>query len=255
MNRYIPVIYRVWIAIMEHYPGYTQEMCDRTAFIEVLAFSLSAWLAQMALMIRIYAVSGKNLPIAFCLITASTVHLGVGCWHMVLLATNPALPIRPVPGLAIQFCTPSRHRALEIANTALSIPYDSLVFGITVYYSWKQAAAHWSLEASPSLFHTLFRDGFIYFLFIFVNHIMCTVALVLGQAHIIPGVGLYVYVPLAISRLMISLRRAAIKGDDLVFYSRSRNQLTWASAHLATEVEERMEKRDDTESIRPKEAS
>jgi len=193
----------------------------------------------MVLTTRVFAVSGMNRPITLWLVFMSTVQLALGCYHVGLVATTPAKPMRPVPGLELQFCVISRHRSVEVANTVLSIPFDVLVFVLTIIFARRLGATRWSLSAAnPSLLHILARDGFIYFLFILTCHIVYTFTLLLGRSYVqvIPAIGMYVYIPIAISRLMLSLRKAAIDGEGWVFYSRSRNQFVReATVHLTTE--------------------
>jgi len=109
--------------------------------------------------------------------------------------------MRPVPDLELQFCIISRHRALEVITTAISMGFgtfqgysrlqateparvsyaDTTVFGLTVYFSWRLGATRPSLTGSPSLLHILVRDGAIYFLFILANHMVLTFALLFGR--------------------------------------------------------------------------
>jgi len=56
-----------------------------------------------------------------------------------------------------------------------------LVFGSTVYFTWKQGATGWSLSSTPDLLRTLARDGAIYFLFIFLIHAVYAFTLIFGQ--------------------------------------------------------------------------
>ena len=53
------------------------------------------------------------------------------------------------------------------------------------------------------------------------------------------------------SRLMLSLRKAAVQEEGRIFYSRSRNRFVEASVHLGAEVQ--IVGQEDVESIRLKE--
>jgi hypothetical protein len=151
----------------------------------------------------------------------SIAQLGLGSYHVGLVATTPgtlqflgndrrtisnafhpdlALNMRPVPGIGIQFCIISRHRSIEAANAILSVPFgafrgtptstapeptrmypDVLVFAITTFFALRRGTIYWSRTGARSLFHTLVRDGLIYFLFILLCHVVSTFTLLLGR--------------------------------------------------------------------------
>ncbi|KAF9642869.1 hypothetical protein BDM02DRAFT_1842299 [Thelephora ganbajun] len=179
--RYIPMMYRFWTIFQGTWPGYTQEICNRTSFIHILVFILGTWMAQTALAVRVYAITFKNLPIIACLALLSTGQLGLGIYHTVLIIITPTIPSQENPQLRISWCIVSRHRVVEVTNTVLALPFDIIIFIVTIYCAVKQSGTRWLGKGTPSLLHTLARDGTLYFVFIFTSHIVYTFTLTLGR--------------------------------------------------------------------------
>ncbi|KAF9654076.1 hypothetical protein BDM02DRAFT_3182482 [Thelephora ganbajun] len=187
--RYVPMGYRFWSLLQATWPGYTQELCNRTSFIHVLAFILGTWMAQAALAVRVYAITLKNLPITACLALLSTGQLGLGLYHTIIVILNPATPSQAIPQVPIHWCIISRHRAVEVTNTVFSIPFDIVIFIVTIYCAVKQSGTRWLGKGAPSLLRTLARDGALYFMVIFTSHIIYTFTLILGRpiVQVIPA--------------------------------------------------------------------
>jgi len=84
--------------------------------------------------------------------------------------------------------------------------------------------------------------------------VVYTFTLLLGRPYVqvIPAVGIYVYLPIAISRLVLSLRKAAVLGEGMVLYSRSRNRFV---RFFTTEIHEAAVGIPDVESIQLKEVN
>jgi hypothetical protein len=76
-------------------------------------------------------------------------------------------------------------------TSSICSPLDVITFVATVYYTVKQGAMRRSGNGTPSLLHTLARDGVLYFMVIFTSHIIYTFTLILGQVSGLPLNALY----------------------------------------------------------------
>jgi len=153
-------------------------------------------------------VTGKSRPIAaaFIMITASQLALGI--YLTFLEATRGAEIMPPIPFDSFELCLFSRHRKTEIAYTGISLLYDLLAFVIILYLGGRWTIRQFSL---PGLLGTILRDATKYFFVIFTAHFVLAMTLLFARPSIqlLPATGNIVYLPVMITRLMISLRKAA----------------------------------------------
>jgi len=212
-NRYLPIAYSIWSLVLHYGPIFSQRICDKTAFLSVLAFVVVTVIAEIVLTLRIYAVTRKNRVIAACfgVITASQFALGVRA--IIVTATPGAQKVIPIPLNPYNVCVFIRHRRAEIGFTAISIAYDLLAFLLIAYLALRSNVYELQM---PSLLKTIVQDATHYFLVIFTSHIVLELTLVFGRPEIqlLPAVGSVVYIPVMITRLMLSLKKATITHES-----------------------------------------
>jgi len=208
VNRYFPMTYQIWLLASSYGPHFNTTICEKTAWYSIFAFITCTLLAQTVLTLRIYAVTVKNIPIAvsFAVITASQLVLGM--WLVVLAARKGAQPLPPIPFDAYRLCVFVRHRNLEVAYTSISLFYDFLAFSLIIFLA---ATSQPGVLKVPTIMGTIAEDATLYFLVIFTSHLVLEMTLNLGRESIqlLPASGNVAYLPVMISRIMLSLRRAA----------------------------------------------
>ncbi|KAF9787225.1 hypothetical protein BJ322DRAFT_1107290 [Thelephora terrestris] len=197
VNRYFPMTYQFWLLATSFGP-YSDTKRRRA----------NLWEHRY----RIYAVTMRNTPIVvgFAVITVSQFALGI--WMTVLVAMGGAEMIPPIPDDAYHVCIFIRHRSLEIAFTSISLFYDFLAFSLILFKAVQSSREMAGVTIKvPSILKNIAEDAMRYFLVIFTSHfvLMMTLLLAPETIQLLPAPGNVVYLPVMISRLMISLRKAA----------------------------------------------
>jgi len=171
-------------------------------------FAVCTSLAQVVLTLRIYAVAKKNVRIAIGLATITCSQLALGIYLLFLGIREGALEVPQVPLDPYILCSFVLHRDLLLAYTSISLFYDSLAFLLIVFLTKKSRPSGFKV---PVLVRTIAEDTTRYFLVIFTAHFALAMTLTFGRGpiQILPGTGIVVYIPVMISRLMLSLRKAA----------------------------------------------
>ncbi|KAF9645174.1 hypothetical protein BDM02DRAFT_3120678 [Thelephora ganbajun] len=89
----------------------------------------------------------------------------------------------------------------------MSLVYDLSAFSLIIYLV---ARSHVYRFPLPSLLRTIAQDATLYFLVIFTSHLVLELTLLFAKPAIqlLPATGNIVYLPVMITRLMLSLRKA-----------------------------------------------
>ncbi|KAF9786761.1 hypothetical protein BJ322DRAFT_1106879 [Thelephora terrestris] len=115
----------------------------------------------------------------------------------------------PIPLDAYRLCTYTQNqKSTEVAYTSLSLLYDALAFMVIIFQARRSRVP--GLKVS-NILNTIAEDSTRYFIVIFTSHFVLVMTLNLGRVTIqfLPGAGILVYLPLMISRIMLSLKKAA----------------------------------------------
>jgi len=209
LNRYFPMSYQVWLLSIDFFtPHFNTTACNKTAFYSILAFVTCTLLAQVVLTIRIYAVAMKNIYIAIGLGAITVSQLALGIYMMAVAGKEGAQPLPQIPLDAYHLCVFFRHRKFELAYTSISIFYDSLAFLLIMFLATGLKRRGLKVR---NLMETITADATRYFLVIFSAHFVLVLTLNLGPepVQLLPGPGLPVFLPVMISRIMFSLKKAA----------------------------------------------
>jgi len=209
LNRYPPLGYKIWLFISAYRLSSSPRACDETIFLPI--FILYVWctlFAQIALTLRIYAVTRKNRIIATCfgIITISQLALGISL--IALITTTEAQQVPQTISGGPNICVYARQRPVELAFPAISLLYDFLAFVVIIYVALQSNLWKFGI---PSLFRTLAQDATRYFLVIFTSHLVLELTLIFGTPSIqmLAASGNAVYLPMMIARLMLSLKKAS----------------------------------------------
>ncbi|KAF9789657.1 hypothetical protein BJ322DRAFT_1018258 [Thelephora terrestris] len=153
---------------------------------------------------RIYAVAMKRTSVVIVFGTITVSQLAIGIWTTTFAAEGGVQPAPPIPLDAFQICIFTQNRSLEIAYTALSLSFDFLAFSLIILLAVTMRAPGLKVR---SILETIAEDATKYFLIIFTSHLVVEVTLNLEQQMIrlLPAP----YIPVMISRIILSLRKAA----------------------------------------------
>ncbi|KAF9644137.1 hypothetical protein BDM02DRAFT_3131949 [Thelephora ganbajun] len=208
MTRYLPVPFLVWIVTSSWLPSYTAEL---TVFLEVIYFTSITLLAHIVLTLRVYAITGKNKWIAGALYGLSIIQFGVGLYLCVYTSLNHRSAIVRLPRIhldAYQMCFFQIPRFGSLLYTSLSLAFDLgallIVLGRTVRTQRYESNV-------PNILDTVTRDAVTYFSVIFSSHLVLVLMLVSVRPSLrfLPTVGNAVFVPMMITRIILSLKKAA----------------------------------------------
>ncbi|KAF9789637.1 hypothetical protein BJ322DRAFT_1178256 [Thelephora terrestris] len=215
-NRYFPITYLLWElggrGLSFELPHSSEShlndaACEKTAWFSLVVFVVCTILAQMVLTIRIYAVTIKSIPITLVFLALTASQFALGVCMVTLGAREGGQPLPQIPLDAYHLCVFNRHRNIEVAYTSLSLVYDSLAFSLVMYLARKLRAP----GGAPMILDIIAKDATWYFLVVFSSHLVLVLTLNFARPTIqlLPGPGIVVYLPVMISRIMLSLRKAA----------------------------------------------
>jgi len=163
--------------------------------------------AQAVLTLRVYAITSKNRVITSCLCVVTVSQFILGLYLTTYAATRGAQPIIPIPLQVYMICVFAEHRALEIGFTVMSLVYDLLAFSVIVYLV---VQSNVNKVPTPRLLKAIAQDATWYFLVIFTSHLVLVMFLSFASPgmKLLPASGNVVFLPVMITRLLLSLKKA-----------------------------------------------
>jgi len=188
--------------------AYTYEMCTKTVFVEVFFLVWCTLIAQIVLSARLYALTMGNKRVTSLFVCITVPQLSFGLYQAALSTREPAKQLPPIDLSAYQLCVFARHWKAEIAYTAISLCYDFLGFLVIVFFAIKSGFIS---SKMPRLLRAIIQDATVYFLIIFTSHFVFEMTLLLLRPNLqlLSGSGNYVFLPVMIGRMMLSLKKAA----------------------------------------------
>jgi len=207
-NRYLPIAYQILFLYTSYSTTFHQRLCDKTAFIEILATVIPTFLAQVVIALRIYAVTSKNRTIASCFSAIIVLQLILGIYMTAYGARGRSAQIQQIPLPVYMICLFVGRLSVEIVFTTVSLAYDILAFSVIIHLVVRSNVNRVPL---PGLLKTIVQDATYYFLVIFTSHLLLVMFLAFGSDRIklLPAPGNTVYLPVMITRLLLSLKKAS----------------------------------------------
>jgi len=206
-NRYAPIIYQLWSLLATFWDGYTQEMCDDSAFIHMLVCVASTLVVQLVLTIRIYAVTMKHRLVTGMFAVAAILQFGLGIFMTYLAARGSAHPVLEVDFPEGHICIYEENRTEEIAYTGFSLLFDLGVFVVIVIrLLWRRPPS----IRMPSIVQTIIQDATLYVLLLCTFRItyLCMSVWTANLGHITRFSGNTVFVSIMTTRMLLSLKRS-----------------------------------------------
>lgn len=208
LNRYLPMVFTIWVLVADYSWGYTYEMCSKTAFLKILCVILCTLIAQIILNARLYAITMRSKIITGFFVALTIPQFGLGLYLATLAANTPAEQFPPIPLPAYHLCLFTRHQKEELAHTAFTLAYDFLAFLVIVVLGIKSSTRGYKM---PYILRIIVQDATAYFLVIFTSHLILEITMlsVRPSLQLLPASGNTIYLPVMIGRLMLSLKKAA----------------------------------------------
>ncbi|KAF9785547.1 hypothetical protein BJ322DRAFT_1063781 [Thelephora terrestris] len=223
LNRYSLLLFVLWQQIAFQWSGYTQQICDRSVRLEGFYLVFVFTVAQGFLATRVYALTArKNIILwVFCPLIACCVGMG---FYMVFSPQTKAVKLLDIPLPAFHVCAMDAPLWTEWAYVTGVAICDMATFVCIVVFIKRVKASLGQAHSLSHLMKTLIQDSTIYFFIMLTFNVAMLVYGVMARESLknFPLVAPTVLVPVMVSRLILSLRKAADEG--LV--------LCWNEGHL-----------------------
>jgi len=226
LNRYSLAVFIAWQQTAFQWLGYTQQMCDRTAKLEGFYLVFAFTMAQGFLATRMYVLTARKGPVlwTFSVLTAACIGMGL---YMVFSPQTKAIKMVDIPLPVFHMCSLDAPLWTEWAYVAGVAICDLATFACLVVFVVQLKRAMGQRHTLSHLLKTLVEDSTIYFSIMLLFNVAVLVYAVMARESLknFPLVAPTVLVPVMVSRLILSLRKAADKG--LVLY--------WNEDHLSVD--------------------
>lgn len=236
VTRYLPVPFLIWVVTSSWSPSYTTALCQKTAFLEVVYFIFITFFAHTVLTLRVYATTGKNKRIAGTLSGLTVLQFGVGVYLSIYSSLHP-LRSPQIHLDAYRICLFHGSITGSFVYISLSLVFDLGAFVIVLTRT--RALRTWRGDSNaPTILDTVTRDNATYFLIIFSSHLLFVLMLALakGTLSYLPTAGISFFVPMMITRIIISLKKAASAPPEVMELPARSDYITAATGPRHTEV-------------------
>ncbi|KAF9643936.1 hypothetical protein BDM02DRAFT_3191066 [Thelephora ganbajun] len=189
---------------------HSPQVCDKTSILALVFFAWATLVAQVFLIVRIYALTRRNRIITgfFVMLTTAQSILGA-----IFLASpdNAAIRLPEIKLEPFYICLFASNIRLESAYTSVSLAFDSCAFITIVVFAYR--------SLSPSsvknfrftgVVRTVVQDATIYFAVIFSSHLILTMFIFFARdsLKLTPASGNNLFLPMMVSRLVLSLKKS-----------------------------------------------
>jgi len=203
-SRYSPVPYIIWSCVVIH--GYTTSLCRDTKWLGFAYATQVVVIAKITIALRVYAVTEGNRWVGGALFSIIAAQFVFGIYSTVISAMSPIQQLPDINLDPFKFCAyePSKLEQLVFVN--IGAAFDSLAFLIIVIVARKP-----KYPGVPTILKTVLRDATVYFVLLFVCEIMTDFFIIFApDSPLSPGVANTILIPLMISRLLLSLKKASV---------------------------------------------
>jgi len=144
-------------------------------------------------------------------LTAIVLQFGLGIFMIYEVISQSAYPVLQLNFPDGHLCMYAEHRAVEITYTVLSLCFDVGVFiAVVVRFLWRRPSS----VRLPSVVQTIVKDATVYVLLLCTSRVVfvCLSAFATDTGRITRFLGNNVFVPIMITRMLLSLKRTSAKG-------------------------------------------
>lgn len=185
----------------------TGETCPRAVIVDQVFLVCITLFSQMFMMLKVYAVSKKNKPLTGGLVLLMASQLIFGVFSSVRTATHHPVETIQLPDCQGFYRSCTLGGNFQMAYTGLSLAFDIPAFVAIICFShpWR---GH---RIITTVHRTICQDSTAYFLSVLAIQIFVTIAISSGAPYpraLFPVIT-NVFIPLMVSRIVLSLRKAA----------------------------------------------
>jgi len=207
--RYFPLMNLIWAHVVLFHD--TESICQRSKWIPNLHLMGVTVLAQIVVALRIYGITRKNkfLGGAFSVLIAG--QIVVGTYLFAKVVTGSLVPLPKINLDAYKACLVPRWPPGQFAFTALATSFDAFGF-LVILVTAQRSLGKANFPGIPSLLKIILRDALRYFILIFGCQLILLLFLIFApnKIKLMPGVAGLVFISVMTTRLMLSLKKAAI---------------------------------------------
>jgi len=207
LNRYatMGLVLLYWIRPRDNLG--THGTCSRTVIVDQVFLVCITLFSRMFMTLKVYAVSGKNKPLTGALALLMASQLVFGIFSSIRSILNPPMETMRLPGCEGVYRSCALGGDFQIAYTALSLAFDLPAFLGIIRFSHPWA----NHKFITTLQRAICQDSTAYFLAVLSIQIFVTVAVSSGAPYLraLFPVITNVFIPLMVSRIVLSLRKAA----------------------------------------------
>ncbi|KAF9648632.1 hypothetical protein BDM02DRAFT_3186957 [Thelephora ganbajun] len=190
----------------------TSTRCKRAICARLFFFVLFSLFAQIFIGIRAYALSRLNQKLLWTFLILGVVHVGLGA-IIVYDGTDRVVHIPNIPLDPFRVCLYDHNKTIGITFEISILVFDTIAL-VSMAIEVSKYARHYAL---PSMLRAVIRDITVYFFTIFLSHLLFVITIQTARPDlkILPAVGLEVFMPVMISRLVLSLMEVADKTENM----------------------------------------
>jgi len=185
----------------------THDTCFRTVIVDQVFLVCITLFSQLFMTLKVYAVSMKNKLLTAALTLLMTSQLMFGTFSSIWLIVHTPLETMTLPDCEGVYRSCALGGDFQMAYTILSLVFDIPAFMAIIRFSHP-----WRRDTLISTMHrTICQDSTAYFLSVLSIQIFVTVAVSSGAVYpraLFPVIT-NVFIPLMVSRIVLSLRKAA----------------------------------------------
>ncbi|KAF9787197.1 hypothetical protein BJ322DRAFT_707057 [Thelephora terrestris] len=186
-------------------------LCQRTKWLGLFYSTTSIVLAKVTIALRVYAVTERNKWFGAVLATLIVTQFITAIYMTVKSALTPSQPLPDINLDPFKVCTTAWNQLQEMLFLNVGIAFEVVAFAAIFLKARKPR--HGRYPGIPSLLDAIWRDATEYFLLITLCDILSDAFIIFAPLSIagLPGLANTMLVPLMASRLMLSLKKAAVE--------------------------------------------
>jgi len=185
----------------------THETCSRTVIVDQVFLVCITLFSQVFMALKVYAVSRGSKPLTGVLVFLTASQLIFGIFSSIRSIIDPPMETMRLPGCGGMYRDCALGGNFQMAYTALSLAFDVPAFVAILCFShpWKNH------RLISNLHRTICQDSTAYFLSVLSIQIFVTVAISSRTPYLraLFPVITNVFIPLMVSRIVLSIRKAA----------------------------------------------
>ncbi|KAF9781540.1 hypothetical protein BJ322DRAFT_229181 [Thelephora terrestris] len=158
----------------------------------------------------IYAITRRHKLLGGALALVIVVEICNGIFSIFWIASGPLAPLPDIDLDAFKICIHKNYNVGKLIYYITAMVFDVLAFSIIVVTA--RRSRMYEYPTMPSILNTILRDATFYFILIFSAHFLSTLLLFVApeSVQLMPAMANTIFVPVMASRLMLSLKKAAV---------------------------------------------